>query len=332
MNSSLPIKIAGIGHYLPQRVVSNCEVETLCGLPSGWIKRNSGVCERRWANRDESNSRMGAAAAAEAIADAGLTPHSIELIINASGSNEQAIPDTAPLIQAQMGLGASGIPCTTIHSTCLSFIVAFDLAAHLIAAGRYRTILVVTSEVASVGINPDEPESASLLGDAAAAVVLTPAAPGEHSALHCARIETYGDGAYLSEVPGGGSRKPPNHPATTAQDNLFHMQGGQLARFAMRYASEFLERLAPGLSTGLGDIDLVVPHQASLLGLRLYQRFGWPAEKLAVTLDRLGNCIAASIPVTLYTAIRDGRLRRGDRLLLVGTGAGFSIGGVIVTY
>jgi 3-oxoacyl-[acyl-carrier-protein] synthase-3 len=332
MNQPLPLKIIGVGRYLPQRVVPSCEVEELCQLPTGWIERNSGVRERRWVNETETNSLMGAQAAREAIADAGLAPTDIDLILNASGSYEQAIPDTAPLIQRQLGLGNSGIACMTLHATCLSFLVALDTCASLLASGRYRSILLVTSEIASVGLNPTEPESASLLGDAAAAVVLTATPAGEKSGLCTARLETFGDGAYYTQVPGGGTRKHPNKPGAQAIDNLFHMEGKAIAHFALRQSPAFLERLRPGLSTGLGDIALVVPHQASLLALRTLGKFGWPADKVMVTLDHLGNCIAASIPATLYAAIRQGRLQRGDEVLLVGTGAGLSLGGVILVY
>ncbi len=328
----LPLKIIGIGRYLPRRVVSSAEVEALCNLPAGWIVRNSGVGRRHWANEDETNSYMGAQAALEAIEDAGIHLRDLDLILNASGSSEQAIPDTAPLIQRQLGLGGSGIPCMTIHATCLSFIAALDTAASLLASHRYTNILIVTSEVASVGLNPAQAESASLLGDAAAAVVVTRSAANETSALLASQIETYGDGAYLTQVAGGGAKRHPNKAGVQAHENLFQMEGRAIAHFALKYSAAFLERLRPGLAHGLGSIQLVVPHQASLLMIRTLTRYGWPAEQIAVTLDRLGNCIAASVPCTLYEAMREGRVRRGDEVLLVGTGAGLSLGGVILRY
>jgi 3-oxoacyl-[acyl-carrier-protein] synthase-3 len=207
-----------------------------------------------------------------------------------------------------------------------------DLCASLLTSGRYRNILLVTTEVASVGLNPAEPESASLLGDAAAAAVLTRTPQGERSAICTARLETYGDGAYFTQVPGGGARKHPNKVDAHPTDNLFHMEGRSVAHFALRHIVGYLERLRPGLSTGLGSIRLVVPHQASLLALRTLNRFGWPSERVAITLDHLGNCIAASIPATLYAVICQGRVQRGDEVLLVGTGAGLSFGGVIFIY
>jgi 3-oxoacyl-[acyl-carrier-protein] synthase-3 len=327
----MPLKIMGLGRYLPERVVPSSEVEALCGLPAGWIERRSGVQERRWVT-GETASSMGAAAAREAVADAGLALSDIDLILNASGTPEQAIPDGGPLIQRQLGLGASGLPCLSVHATCLSFLAALDLSASLLAAGRYRRILIVSAEIGSVGINPGEPESASLMGDAAAAVVVGRTPPGEEACLRAARLETYGDGADLTAIRGGGTRVHPNHPATRPEDNLFHMDGPQVLRLALRYSGPFLERLRPGLSTGLGSLRLVVPHQPSKMGLKAMEMFGWPAGQIVRTLEHLGNCVAASIPCTLYEAVRGGRLQRGDEVLLVGTGAGLSIGGVILTF
>ena len=328
---ALPLKIIGLGRYLPERVVPSREVEALCGLPAGWIERRSGVRERHWATT-ETSSYMGAQAAREAVAEAGLALTDLDLILNASGTPEQAIPDGGPLIQRQLGLGESGIAAMSVHATCLSFLAALDLSSNLLATGRYRHILIVTSEIGSVGINVKEPESASLIGDAAAAVVVTRPAAGEASSVQAARFETYGAGADHTAIRGAGSRRPPNHPDTRPEDNLFHMNGPEVLRMALTHSGPFLERLRPGLSKGLGSIQLVVPHQPSKAGLRAMQLFGWPAAQIVMTLDRLGNCVAASLPATLYEAVRGGRVQRGDELLLVGTGAGLSLGGLILTF
>ncbi len=327
----LPLKLIGLGRYLPERVVPSREVEALCGLPAGWIERRSGVRERRWATT-ETSSYMGAQAAREAVAEAGLALTDIDLILNASGTPEQAIPDGGPLIQRQLGLGGSGIAALSVHATCLSFLAAIDLSSNLLATGRYKNILIVTAEIGSVGINFKEPESASLIGDAAAAVVVTRTPAGEASAVQAARFETYGEGADHTAIRGAGSRRPPNHPDTRPEDNLFHMNGPEVLRMALTRSAPFLEQLRPGLSKGLGSIKLVVPHQPSKVGLRAMQMFGWPAAQTVMTLDRLGNCVAASLPATLYEAVRGGRIQRGEELLLVGTGAGLSLGGVILTF
>ena len=325
------VKIAGLGRYLPERVVSNSEVEQRCGLPTGWIKQRTGVLERRWVWQ-ESNAFMAAQAAQEAIENAELTATDIDLIINASGTQQQSIPDGGPLLQRELGLGSSGIPSFTVHATCLSFLVALEVAANFLVTGRYRNILISSAEIASRGINFKEPESAALLGDAAAAAVVTQTPDDGAAAIHAFHFETYGKGADLAEVRGGGTRKHPNQPYTTADDNLFSMNGPQLLKLTHQHSADFLERLQPGLSRGLGGIQQVIPHQASMLGLRLLNRFGWPQEKVAISLDTLGNTVAASIPVTLYQTVQNKQVQRGDKILLIGTGAGLSLGGAILAY
>ena len=331
MQVNIPLKIIGLGRYLPKRIVPSSELEAMCGLPAGWVERRNGVRERRWVT-DETSSFMSSQAALEALDEAKLKPDQLDLIINASGTGEQAIPDTGALIQRQLGLGKSGIPAMTVHTTCLSFIAGMDVASNFINSGRYKNILIASADVASCGINPKEPESASLVGDAAAAVVVTKAEAGESSMIHRAHFKTYGEGAYLTAIMGGGSRLHPRFEGHKPEDDLFHMDGPAVLRMVRGIAHEFLDELQPGLSKSLLDIDVVVPHQASKVGLMMLERFGWPDAKIMKTIETLGNCVSASIPATLYQAVRDGNIQRGKKVLLVGTGAGLSIGGLVLTY
>ena len=331
MQLNLPIRIIGLGRYLPVRIVSSSELETLYALPPGWIERRNGVRERRRITT-ESSSFMAAEAAREALQEAGLQPGQLDLIINASGTAEQAIPDTGALIQRQLGLGTSGIPCMSVHTTCLSFITALEVAAHYLSTGRYRTILITSSDISSCGTNPKEPESATLMGDAAAAVVVTRPGEGERSVIHHAHFKTWGEGAQFTTIQGGGSARHPSKPGHNPDDDLFHMDGSAILRMVRGIDETFLEQLTPGLSKSLLDIDIVVPHQASKVGLHMLRRYGWPEDKIVQTLDKLGNCVAASIPATLYQAVQDGTLQRGHKLLIIGTGAGLSIGGLIMTW
>ena len=217
----------------------------------------------------------------------------------------------------------------SVHATCLSFLVALDLSANLLATGRYEHILIVASEIGSVGINFREPESASLLGDAAAAaVVVARTPPGEAAGLHAARLETYGDGADMTAIRGGGSApaaQQPGHPA--GRQPVSHGRAAGAADGAA-YSGAFLEKLRPGLSTGLAPVKLVVPHQPSLVGLKRHAVV-WlagradrddprPPGQLRGRLDPVPRCTRPSA---------QGRLQRGDEVLLVGTGAGLSLAG-----
>ncbi|MEI6638252.1 MAG: 3-oxoacyl-[acyl-carrier-protein] synthase III C-terminal domain-containing protein [Chlorobium sp.] len=325
------LKIIGHGRYLPSHIVPSSELEAIYGLSPGWVERRNGVHERRWVTT-ETASFMAAEAAREALDEAGLRPDQLSLIINASGTAEQAIPDNGALIQRQLGLGRSGIPAMSVNTTCLSFVTALDVAATYLQAGRYRNILIASSDISSCGINPKEPESATLVGDAAAAVVVTRSAAGDTSRIHHTHFKTWGDGASFTAIRGGGSARHPAKPDHNPDDDLFHMDGPAVLRMVRALDEAFLEELYPGLSKSLVDIDLVVPHQSSKVGLFLLQRYGWPEAQIMQTLKWLGNCVAASIPSTLYQAVRDKKLQRGQKFLLVGTGAGLSIGGMVMTY
>ncbi len=331
MQVNIPLKIIGLGRYLPKRIVPSSELEALCGLPPGWVERRNGVRERRWVT-DETSSFMSAEAAREALDEAKLKPNQLDLIINASGTAEQAIPDTGVLVQRQLGLGNSGIPAMTVHTTCLSFIAGMDVASNFLQTGRYKNILITSCDVSSCGINPKEAESASLVGDAAGAVVVTRAGAGDPSMIHHAHFKTYGDGAYLTTIMGGGSRFHPRFEGHKPEDDLFHMDGPAVLRMVRGIAHEFLDELCDGLSKSMLDIDIVVPHQASKVGLMMLERFGWQDDKIIKTIEKYGNCVAASIPISLYEGVRDGRIQRGNKILLVGTGAGLSIGGMTLTF
>lgn len=326
-----PVRIAGVGHYMPARVVTNAEIEREHGFEEGWIERKQGVLERRWIE-DETASFMAAQAAREAVADAGLELEDLDFIMNASGTYEQPLPDGACLVQRELGLGESGIPCFSVHATCLSFLAGFDVASNLIASGRYDRILLVSSDISSNNLDFRHPESSTLFGDLAAAAVLTRAQEGEPSCVRAVRFATYGDGAEHTQVPAGGTRLNPIWTHIPKEQYYFHMNGPEVLKFAIRFVAGFLEKLQPGLSTGLGDIKLVIPHQASKITLEAHSAFGIDQDRLVKVIDRTGNCVAASLPYALYTAVRENRMQRGDKVLLLGTGAGVTLGGIIINY
>jgi len=331
MSYPLPLKIRGLGRYLPDRIVSNQELEQRMGLAAGWIKKKTGVMQRRWVTADMSASTMAAKAAAEALENACMTMDDVSLILNASGTCQRVIPDNAPLFQRELGYGASGIPGMSIHSTCLSFLSGIEVAAALLAVGQYQSILLITSDIPSRGLNFNDPESASLFGDAAAAAVLSLPGPQESGAIHAYRMETYGEGADLTTA-NAGTGGYPYADGSKPEEALFKMDGKRVYRFAQKYGRGFLDRLAPGFAQEMQRISAVIPHQSTLLGIHALKNHGIDLEKVVITLPDYGNCVAASIPLTLYQAVKDGRLRRGERFLLVGTGAGVSVAAALLTY
>lgn len=333
-----PLRLVSTGMALPRTRVGASELEARIGLPEGWIAAKSGVMTRYFAEPDETASRLGAAAARQALQRAGLEATDLDLILSASGSTEQAIPCTAALIHRELGLQQAGIPAFDIDSTCLSFVTALDVAASFLASGRYRRILVVSAEIASVGLNWAERESATIMGDGAAAAILEAAPASAGTGLISARMETYSSGAELTRVQGGGTKYPPQrHEGDLAsyveRYTRFEMDGRGVFKLSAAVLAEFVPRFFAQAGLTLEDVALVVPHQASLAALYLVQRrLGVPDAKWMLTAPEYGNTIAASIPMALDLAISTGRLQRGQNVMLLGTSAGFSVGAAVLSY
>ena len=326
----IPFKIAGVGRYLPGRVIDNNYIESRANLPAGWVKKRTGIEERHWVE-SETNAFMGAMASREALNEAGINIEDVDLIINASGTFQQVIPDGASLMQRELGLGDSGIECMTVHTTCLSFLSAIKISASFLDSGLHKNILIVSSEIASRGLNFKEPESASLFGDGAAAALVTRPDNNEASKLENFHMETFGDNADLTTIM-IGTDKYPYQEGTTSEDSLFHMDGKKLVLAVLRHSQGFFDRMEEGLSKQLDNFDVIIPHQTTLLALQSLPRVGIQMEKVVITLPQLGNCVAASIPLTLYEASRSGRLKRGHRCLFLGSGAGLSLAAAILTW
>jgi len=274
---------------------------------------------------------MGAAAAKDALEAAEIAAADIDLIINASGTVEQTLPDGGALVQRALGLGRSGIPSFSVNATCLSFLAALQFAGPAIAGGSYRRVLVVSSDVASAGIDWTDPESAGLFGDAAAAAVLVPAEEMA-SAILTSHFATFGRDAELAQIRGGGTRWHPNDDDAEPAHNLFQMRGPQLLKRVLGRSRGFLDALLEHAPEGAREAALIVPHQASLPGLKLLSALGFEEERTVTTLETCGNCVAASIPLTLHHAVTEGRLERGALALLLGTGAGISMGGALLRF
>lgn len=327
------VRIAGLGRYLPQRRVPSAEIEQRAGMPPGWALQNSGVAFRHWAQPErERASWMGAQAAMQACEQAGIEPSMLDLIVNASGSAERAIPDGGPLLQRELGLGRSGIPALSVHATCLSFVAALELAAERIHHGRIERALIVSSEIASVGLDFDSPEVCTLFGDGAAAAVLERAPADSASRIHRIAWRTMGEGVEITTLRGGGSWRPPLGPLTTPADALFSMQGQAALRSGIRLVPYVMRSLGLDDRNARRALRWVAPHQASRAALDVIEQIGFEQARMVRTLEYTGNCIAASIPLALEQGVRDGTIRRGEPGVLLGTGAGLSGVGLTMTY
>lgn len=325
------IQVVSTGKYLPERIVSSEELDEKLGVPRGWSYRHSHVKTRRYVT-EETASEMGALAAKEALSKAGLAVEDVDCIVSVSGTMEQAIPCNAALIHRRLTGGSRPIPAFDINSTCLGFITGLDLISHAIQAGQYRRVLLVASEIASVGLNREHKKSCVLFGDGAAAVVVQKGDAEGPSRILATDMETYSQGAEYIQIRGGGTK---HHPRTNPPPEyfLFEMNGSAVYRLVARHLPSFVDRVLDRADVGMEDIDLVIPHQASGIAMELLRKkLGIPEEKFLSILEDHGNTIASSLPMALHEAVQRGRLHRGSLVMMLGTSAGASLGGVVFVY
>ena len=318
------LKITGIGHYLPPKVETAKELSDKINKSENWIISRTGVKERRVSLIDV--DLMAANAASVALGGKGPP----DLILNASGVGKQIIPDTSVFIQRELNM--SGVPSFSIHATCLSFLVALKVANDFLSSGSYKRILIVSSDRGTVGRNFNEPESSSLLGDGAASVVVEND-PENKSMLIDWRFETWPEGAEFTQVKGGGTNLHPDNPKTTKADNYFSMSGPRVYRMARKKVHLMIKDILASNNTSLDEVDMVVPHQASNFAVQAYASYGgFDESKVVNVIEEMGNCVAASLPLALAVSIERKKIKRGMKILLVGTGAGLSNAAALIKF
>jgi len=321
-----------MGKYIPQRRVSSTELEEQLGLEKGWIYKSNGIQFRHHVNEKESGAYMGAQALQEALDKANMQFKDLDLLIDASGSFDFPIPHNACLIPRELGILDAGIPCWDVDSTCLGFVTALDMVSYLLDGERDTNVAIVNSEIASKSLNPADPKTATLFGDAATAAIITIPSTEDTQGILAADMETYAQGAHYTRVKGGGNSIHPNED-TIPTDFNFAMQGKLVMRLGMQRIVPFVEKLFSNIDITMDEVDCIIPHQASKMALNFAQKtFDWKDLQLFSNLANYGNCISASIPLALLEAIDEGKLKRGDSCLLLGTAAGLSVGGVVLIY
>ena len=315
-------KITGSGYYLPPTIETSLDLSQKINKDVNWILSRTGVEERRVSEIDV--DQMGAIAAKDAI---GNKPKP-DLIINASGVPKQTIPDTSVFIQKE--LGYEGIPSFSVHSRCLSFITALNVAGSMINSKIYKNILIVSSDRGTRGRNFNEPESASLLGDAAAAIYLE-ASNNNKQGLIDFEMSSWPDGAELTQVKGGGTNLHPQDNITKDEDNLFSMNGPEVFKYSLRKVYNMISEILDRNNISKTDIDLLIPHQASGRGVDAYSKYGgFEKGQVMNIISKTGNCVAASIPLALALALENKKIIKDDLIFFVGTGAGLSIASAVV--
>ncbi|MCU0935161.1 MAG: ketoacyl-ACP synthase III [Gammaproteobacteria bacterium] len=318
-------RIIGTGSYLPERVLTNAELERMVDTSDEWIRTRTGIRERRIAAPGETTCDLAERAARAAMRSAGVEPSDIDLIVVATTTPDKVFPSTACLLQARLGVG--GCPAFDLQAVCTGFIYGLAVVDQFIRSGTVRRALLVGAETLSRILDWTDRGTCVLFGDGAGAVVLE--ASDEPGVLS---THLHADGAYehLLTVDGGVSQ---GYEKVAEGNAYIRMQGNEVFRVAVNTLGRIVEETLEANGVGQDAIDWLVPHQANTRIISATaKKLKLPMERVVVTVDVHGNTSAASVPLALDAAVRDGRIRRGQRLLLEAFGAGFTWGSAYLVY
>jgi 3-oxoacyl-[acyl-carrier-protein] synthase-3 len=319
--------IIGTGSYMPARVMTNEDLSKIVETSDEWITTRTGIKERRIAAPDEATSDMAAEAARRAMADAGVKPEDIQLIIVATVTPDMAFPSTACFVQKK--IGAAHAVCFDVSAACSGFLYALQVARHFINTGNRTTALVIGAEKLSSLVNWQDRNTCVLFGDGAGAVVIRKASENDDPHAQGRVLSTVmgsdGNLVDLLKVPGGGSACPLTPENIASRPNTIHMEGRETFKHAVTRMLEASQQALEMAGLTAADVSLVIPHQANArIITAIAERLGLPAEKVFMNLDKYGNTSAATIPVALDEARRAGLIKKGDVILLVAFGGGFT--------
>ncbi len=325
--SSQKSGILGTGKYLPQKTLTNKDLEKMVDTNDKWITTRTGIRERRIAGNSEATSDMAVKAGKKAIENAGLTPENIDMIIVSTITPDMFFPSTACVVQNELGI--NGIPAFDISVACSGFLYNLAIADQFIQSGAYKNILCIAAEKMSSITDWSDRNTCVLMGDGAGAAVLGRVGTGGILSVYLGAAGEHGD---LLKVPAGGSRNPATHDTVENRQHFLKMQGNELFRHAVRLMAESALKSAQPLNLTGDDIDLVIPHQANIRILHsVAKHMGInPEEKLYLNIHKYGNMSAASTAVALAEAVEEGRIKSNDKILLVAFGAGLTYGGIII--
>jgi 3-oxoacyl-[acyl-carrier-protein] synthase-3 len=315
-------KIVGLGADLPKRVLSNAELETLVDTSDEWITTRTGIRQRHVVAEDEAIVDLVERAGAAALADAGIAPEDVDLLILATATVEQPIPATSAIVQPR--LGVVNAACFDLSAACSGFTYALNVGRQFIATGEAATVLVVGAECLTRYLDWTDRATCVLFGDGAGAAVLRPGEPGE-GILHI-RWRTDGSYADLISMPGGGCRFPPHSVESIEQRRPFiKMRGNETFKVAVRSLTEISREVMDAAGVGADEIDLFIPHQANMRIIQAVgHRLGLADDQVFTNVERVGNTSAASIPLAMFDAREQGRLKPGSLLLTSAFGGGLT--------
>lgn len=312
------VGIIGVGEYLPKKVLTNEDLEKMVDTSDDWITTRTGIKQRRIVEPGTPASVLAAEAAKNAIKDAGLKPEKIELIIVTTVTPDMQFPSTACVVQAK--IGAKKAACLDISAACSGFVYGIAIAQGFISSNIYKNVLVVGAEILSSITDWKDRNTCVLFGDGAGAAVLAPVKKGGILSVYLGSDGTSGD---LLKLPGGGSLNPPTHKTVDEGLHYLKMRGNELFKLAVKTMQEAAQVALKKAELTCKDVDLVIPHQANIrILMAMAKRLGIPENKIFLNIEKYGNMSSASTATALCEAVKSGRVKKGDIILLDTFGGG----------
>jgi 3-oxoacyl-[acyl-carrier-protein] synthase-3 len=328
--NGIPVQITATGGYVPDRRLTNADLEKLVETNDGWIVTRTGIRERRIVSDGQATSDLAVNAARKALEARGIGAETIDLIILATITPDYPVPAAACIVQKK--LGATRAWSFDLNGACAGFVFALSGGAQFVAAGFHRRVLVIGADAMSAITDFKDRTTCVLFGDGAGAALLEPAPPGA-PAIRDMILGSDGNGVDLLCVPAGGSLRPASHETVDARMHYVHQSGRQVFRIAVEGMVNVTRQLLDRNRLRVQDIACFIPHQANKRILdAMVQRLNIPSEKVVVNIDRYGNTTAATIPLALSEAVEAGRIKRGDRVVFCTFGAGFTWGSALVEW
>jgi 3-oxoacyl-[acyl-carrier-protein] synthase-3 len=330
MAKRIAAKISGIAGYLPPRVLTNADLEKMVDTSDAWIRERTGIAERHLADKGVATSDLAVAAAKQVLSQTGTNPDEIDLIVTATVTPDMMFPSTSCLIQKK--LGATRAWGFDLSAACSGFLYALTVGAQFAGAGTHRKVLVIGSDVMSSIIDYKDRNTCVLFGDGAGAALVEPAEPDGNCILDF-HHDIDGAGGEFLFMPGGGSLHPTTLDTVKENMHVVHQTGSNVFKYAVRRMSEVALQLLERNGFSPKDLALVVPHQANLRIIQATQeRLGIDPAKVMINIEHYGNTTAGTIPLGLRDAVAQGRLHKGDLVLLISVGAGFTTGGILLRW
>jgi 3-oxoacyl-[acyl-carrier-protein] synthase-3 len=329
MSHRIAAKITGVAGYVPPKVLTNADLEKMVETNDEWIRTRTGIRERHIAGPGTASSHLATEAAKLLLAKTKTDPSEIDLIIVASVTPDMFFPATACLVQDR--LGAKRAWGFDLSAACSGFAYALTVGAQFVGSGAHRKVVVIGSDVMSSILDYKDRSTCVLFGDGAGAVLVEPAKDGEGILDFSHDVD--GSGGQYLYMPGGGSLHPSTHETIDKNMHVVHQEGSQVFKYAVRRMAELAACLLERNGFSSEDLALVVPHQANLRIIRAMQeRLGVDDAKVMVNIDKYGNTTGGTIPLGLRDALEQGRLKKGDLVLLAAVGAGYTTGGLLMRW